>query len=124
MATVRHNGAIDWTLGENVRARLRFDRPETRLVFFELPVEHLTRPDLRTVCLTLSTEEGGQDYAISCDFTGPGMIDTQKGVHRGGHFVTPQGASAKAAAAVHALRVGDFTHPSLLQAALVPLRNG
>ena len=30
-------------------------RPETWLVFFELPVEHLTRPDLRTVCLTLST---------------------------------------------------------------------
>lgn len=26
-------------------------RPETRLVFFELPVEYLTRPDLRTVCL-------------------------------------------------------------------------
>ncbi len=24
-------------------------RPETRLVFFELPVDHLTRPDLRTV---------------------------------------------------------------------------
>ena len=46
-------------------------RPETRLVFFELPVEHLTRPDLRTVCLTLSTEEGGQDYAISFDFIGP-----------------------------------------------------
>ena len=46
-------------------------RPETRLMFFELPVEHLTRPDLRTVCLTLSTEEGGQEYALSFDFTGP-----------------------------------------------------
>jgi hypothetical protein len=46
-------------------------RPETRLVFFDLPVEHLTRPDLRTVCLTLSTEDGGQDYAISFDFVGP-----------------------------------------------------
>ena len=46
-------------------------RPETRLVFFDLPVEHLTRPDLRTVCLTLRTEEGGQDYAISFDFIGP-----------------------------------------------------
>ena len=46
-------------------------RPETRLVFFELPVEHLTRPDLRTLCLTLSTEDGGQDYAISFDFIGP-----------------------------------------------------
>ena len=34
-------------------------RPETRLVFFELPVEHLTRPDLRTVCLTLSTSAHG-----------------------------------------------------------------
>ena len=46
-------------------------RPETRLVFFELPVEHLTRPDLRTISLTLSTEEGGQEYALSFDFTGP-----------------------------------------------------
>jgi len=46
-------------------------RPETRLVFFDLPVEHLTRPDLRTVSLTLSTEDGGQDYAISFDFVGP-----------------------------------------------------
>ena len=46
-------------------------RPETRLVFFELPVEHLTRPDLRTVSLTLSTEEGDREYAISFDFTGP-----------------------------------------------------
>ena len=46
-------------------------RPETRLVFFELPVEHLTRPDLRTVSLTLSTEEGDRDYAISFDCTGP-----------------------------------------------------
>lgn len=34
-------------------------------------MEHLTRPDLRTVGLTLRTEEGGQDYAISFDFTGP-----------------------------------------------------
>ena len=50
-------------------------RPETRLVFFDLPVEHLTRPDLRTVCLTLSTEEGGQDYAISFDFIGPRIDD-------------------------------------------------
>lgn len=40
-------------------------------MFFDLPVEHLTRPDLRTVCLTLSTEESGQDYAISFDFIGP-----------------------------------------------------
>ena len=34
-------------------------RPETRLVFFDLPVDHLTRPALRTVSLTLSTEEQG-----------------------------------------------------------------
>ena len=29
MATVRHNVTLDWTLGENVRAQLRFDRPDT-----------------------------------------------------------------------------------------------
>lgn len=46
-------------------------QPETRLVFFDLPISHLTRPDLRTVSLTVSTEEGGQEYAISFDFTGP-----------------------------------------------------
>ena len=40
-------------------------------MFFDLPVERLTRPDLRTVSLTLRTEEGGQDYAISFDFIGP-----------------------------------------------------
>jgi hypothetical protein len=50
-------------------------RPETRLVFFELPVDHLTRPALRTVSITLSTEEQGQDYAISFDFTGPRIDD-------------------------------------------------
>ncbi len=50
-------------------------RPETRLVFFNLPVDHLTRPALRTVSLTLSTEEAGQDYAISFDFTGPRIDD-------------------------------------------------
>ncbi|HRX72006.1 MAG: hypothetical protein KDJ31_16945 [Candidatus Competibacteraceae bacterium] len=50
-------------------------RPETRLVFFELPVDHLTRPALRTVSLTLSTEEQGQEYAISFDFTGPRIDD-------------------------------------------------
>ncbi|HOW75533.1 MAG TPA: hypothetical protein P5102_05525 [Candidatus Competibacteraceae bacterium] len=48
---------------------------ETRLVFFDLPVDHLTRPALRTVSLTLSTEEGGQGYAISFDFTGPRIDD-------------------------------------------------
>jgi hypothetical protein len=46
-------------------------RPATRLVFFEIPIDHLTRPALRTVSVTLSTEEGGQAYAISFDFTGP-----------------------------------------------------
>jgi hypothetical protein len=50
-------------------------RPETRLVFFELPVDHLTRPALRTVSITRSTEEQGQDYAISFDFTGPRIDD-------------------------------------------------
>jgi hypothetical protein len=50
-------------------------RSETRLVFFDLPVDHLTRPALRTVSITLSTEEQGQDYAISFDFTGPRIDD-------------------------------------------------
>lgn len=46
-------------------------QPETRLIFFGLPIDHLTRPALRTVSVTLSTEEQGQDYAISFDFIGP-----------------------------------------------------
>jgi len=50
-------------------------RPETHLVFFNLPVDHLTRPALRTVSITLSTEEAGQDYAISFDFIGPRIDD-------------------------------------------------
>jgi|GEM_PF-1859519 len=50
-------------------------RPATRLMFFDLPIDHLTRPDPRTVCLTLSTEEAGQDYAISFDFIGPRIDD-------------------------------------------------
>jgi hypothetical protein len=50
-------------------------RPATRLVFFDLPIDHLTRPDPRTVCVTLSTEEAGQDYAISFDFSGPRIDD-------------------------------------------------
>jgi hypothetical protein len=33
-------------------------RPETRLVLFELPIDHLTRPALRTVCVTLSPHPG------------------------------------------------------------------
>jgi hypothetical protein len=50
-------------------------RPATRLVFFDLPIDHLTRPALRTVSVTLSTEEGGRAYAISFDFTGPRVDD-------------------------------------------------
>jgi hypothetical protein len=50
-------------------------RPETRLVFFDLPIDHLTRPALRTVSITLSTEEQGQDYALSFDFIGPRIDD-------------------------------------------------
>lgn len=50
-------------------------RPETRLMFFDLPIDHLTRPALRTVSITLSTEEAGQDYALSFDFTGPRIDD-------------------------------------------------
>ncbi len=50
-------------------------RPETRLVFFDLPINHLTRPERRMVSITLSTEEGGRDYAISFDFIGPRIDD-------------------------------------------------
>ena len=50
-------------------------RPETHLVFFNLPVDHLTRPALRIVSITLSTEEAGQDYAISFDFIGPRIAE-------------------------------------------------
>ncbi|MFZ4792451.1 MAG: hypothetical protein ACOYMW_16465 [Candidatus Competibacteraceae bacterium] len=46
-------------------------RPGTRLVFFDLPIDHLTRPALRTVSVTLSIEEPDQNYAISFDFIGP-----------------------------------------------------
>ena len=46
-------------------------QPGTRLVFFDLPIDHITRPALRTVTVTLSIEEPGQDYAISFDFIGP-----------------------------------------------------
>lgn len=56
-------------------------RSETRRVFFEWPVEHLTRPDPRTVCLTLSTKEGDQEYAISFDFiTKPGQAPLSQGM--------------------------------------------
>ena len=41
-------------------------QPGTRLFFFDLPIDHLTRPALRTVSVTLSIEEEpDQDYAIS-----------------------------------------------------------
>ena len=47
-------------------------QPGTRLVFFDVPINHLTRPTLRRVSITLSIEEEpGQHYAISFDFTGP-----------------------------------------------------
>ena len=47
-------------------------RPGTRLVFFDLPIDHLTRPALRMVSITLNIEEEpGQHYAISFDFIGP-----------------------------------------------------
>lgn len=47
-------------------------QPGTRLVFFDLPIDHLTRPALRMVSVTLSIEEEpGQNYAISFDFIGP-----------------------------------------------------
>jgi len=46
--------------------------PGTRLVFFDLPIDHFTRPALRMVSVTLSIEEEpGQNYAISFDFVGP-----------------------------------------------------
>ena len=41
-------------------------RPATRLVFFDLPIDHLTRPALRTVSVTLSTEEGGRAVTMPC----------------------------------------------------------
>lgn len=50
-------------------------RPETRLVFFGLPIDHLTRPALRTVSITLGTEQEGRDYAVSFDFIGPRIDD-------------------------------------------------
>ena len=46
-------------------------QPDTRLVFFDVPIDHITRPALRTVSVTLSIEEPGQHYAISFDFIGP-----------------------------------------------------
>jgi hypothetical protein len=46
-------------------------QPGTRLFFFDLPIDHITRPALRMVSVTLSIEEPGQDYAISFDFIGP-----------------------------------------------------
>ena len=46
-------------------------QPGTRLVFFDVPIDHITRPALRTISVTLSIEEPGQHYAISFDFIGP-----------------------------------------------------
>ena len=46
-------------------------QPGARRVFFDVPMEHLTRPALRTISVTLSIEEPGQHYAMSFDFIGP-----------------------------------------------------
>ena len=47
-------------------------QPSARLVFFDVPIDHMTRPALRMVSVTLSIEEEpGQHYAISFDFVGP-----------------------------------------------------
>ena len=46
-------------------------QPDTRLVFFDVPIDHITRPALRTISVTLSIEEPGQHYAMSFDFIGP-----------------------------------------------------
>ena len=46
-------------------------QPGARLVFFDVPIDPLTRPALRTISVTLSIEEPGQHYAISFDFIGP-----------------------------------------------------
>jgi len=34
-------------------------------------MDHLTRPALRTISVTLSIEKPGQHYAMSFDFIGP-----------------------------------------------------
>ena len=46
-------------------------QPGARLVFFDVPIDPLTRPALRTISVTLSIEEPGQHYAMSFDFIGP-----------------------------------------------------
>ena len=47
-------------------------QPDTRLVFFDVPIDHITRPALRTISVTLSIEEEpGRHYAMSFDFIGP-----------------------------------------------------
>ena len=46
-------------------------QPSARLVFFDVPIDHITRPALRTISVTLSIEEPGQHYAMSFDFIGP-----------------------------------------------------
>lgn len=46
-------------------------QPGARLVFFDVPIDHITRPALRTISVTLSIEEPGQHYAMSFDFIGP-----------------------------------------------------
>ena len=46
-------------------------QPGARLVFFDVPIDPLTRPALRTISVTFSIEEPGQHYAMSFDFIGP-----------------------------------------------------
>ncbi|MCC7220055.1 MAG: hypothetical protein IT490_04945 [Candidatus Contendobacter sp.] len=46
-------------------------QPGARLVVFDVPIDHITRPALRTISVTLSIEEPGQHYAMSFDFIGP-----------------------------------------------------
>lgn len=46
-------------------------QPGARRDFFDVPMDHLTRPALRTISVTLSIEEPGQYYAMSFDFIGP-----------------------------------------------------
>ena len=56
--------------------RSRGVQPGTRLVFFDVPIDHITRPALRMVSVTLSIEEEpGQNYAMSFDFIGPRIDD-------------------------------------------------
>jgi hypothetical protein len=58
-------------------------RPETRRVFFEWPVDRLTRPRLRTVSLILGTEELTLADARRIAGAAPPIIDRHNGVPAG-----------------------------------------